>query len=68
MNLYDKVPFVHKDAFVAPNASIIGDVHVGSSSSIWYGCVIRGMFLFELNIAVISCVLVDFDCYQTIGG
>ncbi|KAI3461933.1 hypothetical protein Pfo_018596 [Paulownia fortunei] len=42
MNLFDKVPVVDKDAFVAPSASIIGDVHVGCSSSIWYGCVIRG--------------------------
>ncbi|KAI3450969.1 hypothetical protein Pfo_007634 [Paulownia fortunei] len=42
MNLFDKVPVVDKDAFVAPSASIIGDVHVGSSSSIWYGCILRG--------------------------
>ncbi|KAG6481254.1 hypothetical protein ZIOFF_057850 [Zingiber officinale] len=36
MNLFDKVPNVHKDAFVAPSASIIGDVPVGQESSIWY--------------------------------
>ncbi|KAL8047385.1 hypothetical protein ABFX02_08G238000 [Erythranthe guttata] len=42
MNLFDKAPFVQKDVFVAPSASIIGDVHVGSNSSIWYGCVVRG--------------------------
>lgn len=42
MNLFDKVPVVHKDAFVAPSSSIIGDVHVGRGSSIWYGCVLRG--------------------------
>lgn len=43
MNLFDKVPNVHKDAFVAPSASVIGDVQVGQGSSIWYGCVLRGM-------------------------
>lgn len=42
MNLFDKVPVVEKDAFVAPSASIIGDVHIGRSASIWYGCVLRG--------------------------
>ncbi|EPS71345.1 hypothetical protein M569_03414 [Genlisea aurea] len=42
MNLFDKVPVVHKDAFVAPSASITGDVHIGGGSSIWYGCVLRG--------------------------
>eukprot|EP00252_Welwitschia_mirabilis_P024992 TRINITY_DN7650_c0_g1_i1.p1 TRINITY_DN7650_c0_g1~~TRINITY_DN7650_c0_g1_i1.p1 ORF type:complete len:267 (+),score=61.54 TRINITY_DN7650_c0_g1_i1:175-975(+) len=42
MNLVDKAPSVHKDAFVAPNASLVGDVKVGKGSSIWYGCVLRG--------------------------
>lgn len=42
MNVFDKVPVVDKDAFVAPSASIIGDVQVGRGSSIWYGCVLRG--------------------------
>lgn len=45
MNIFDKVPNVHKDAFVAPGASVIGDVQVGQGSSIWYGCVLRGMFM-----------------------
>ncbi|CAA7056950.1 unnamed protein product [Microthlaspi erraticum] len=42
MNVYDKAPYVNKEAFVAPSASITGDVHVGRGSSIWYGCVLRG--------------------------
>lgn len=42
MNIFDKVPSVDKDAFVAPSASVIGDVSVGRGSSIWYGCVLRG--------------------------
>jgi carbonic anhydrase/acetyltransferase-like protein (isoleucine patch superfamily) len=29
-------------AFVAPNATVIGDVVVGPDSSIWYGAVVRG--------------------------
>ncbi|XP_073031832.1 gamma carbonic anhydrase 1, mitochondrial-like isoform X1 [Primulina eburnea] len=42
MNLFDKSPVVDMDAFVAPSASVIGDVRVGRGSSIWYGCVLRG--------------------------
>ena len=34
-------PQIHPDAFIAPSADIIGDVSVGQSSSVWYGCVLR---------------------------
>jgi carbonic anhydrase/acetyltransferase-like protein (isoleucine patch superfamily) len=33
---------VETDAFVAPNASVIGRVAIGTKSSVWYGAVIRG--------------------------
>ncbi|KAG7592292.1 Trimeric LpxA-like superfamily [Arabidopsis thaliana x Arabidopsis arenosa] len=42
MNVFDKAPVVDKEAFVAPSASVIGDVQIGRGSSIWYGCVLRG--------------------------
>ncbi len=29
-------------AFVAPNASVIGDVSLGQNSSVWYGATVRG--------------------------
>lgn len=45
MNVFDKAPSVDKQAFVAPSASLIGNVHVGPASSIWYGCVLRGKLL-----------------------
>lgn len=48
MNIVDKAPVVDKHAFVAPSASIIGDVQVGRGSSIWYGCVLRGKILCEI--------------------
>lgn len=35
-------PRVDPTVFVAPTASVIGDVSVGAESSIWYGTVIRG--------------------------
>ncbi len=37
-----KRPKVAASAFVAPSAVLIGDVEVGSESSIWFGAVLRG--------------------------
>jgi carbonic anhydrase/acetyltransferase-like protein (isoleucine patch superfamily) len=36
------VPLLASDCFVAPGASVIGDVHLGARSSVWFGAVIRG--------------------------
>jgi len=35
-------PIVSSGVFIAPNASVIGDVVIGESSSIWFGVVVRG--------------------------
>ncbi len=37
-----KVPAIHGSAFVAPTASVIGEVTVGKGSSVWYGATLRG--------------------------
>lgn len=37
-----KQPKIHKDTFIAPNATIIGDVVIEKGASIWYGAVLRG--------------------------
>ena len=37
-----KRPIVADDAFVAPNAAVIGDVVIGAQSSVWFGCTLRG--------------------------
>ena len=37
-----KAPQLAPSAFVAPSASVIGDVTVGEGSSIWYNAVLRG--------------------------
>jgi len=36
-----KRPTVHPEAFVAPTATLIGDVTVEAGASIWYGVVLR---------------------------
>jgi len=35
-------PTLSNDVFIAPSASVIGDVRLGERSSVWYGCVLRG--------------------------
>jgi carbonic anhydrase/acetyltransferase-like protein (isoleucine patch superfamily) len=35
-------PQVAQSAWVAPGAYVIGDVHLGEESSVWYGAVLRG--------------------------
>ena len=48
MNLPNILPFrgespiLQSGAWVAPGATVIGDVHIGQESAIWFGCVIRG--------------------------
>ncbi len=37
-----KTPEVDGSAFVAENATLIGDVTVGEDSSVWFGAVLRG--------------------------
>jgi carbonic anhydrase/acetyltransferase-like protein (isoleucine patch superfamily) len=40
--LGDLAPKIAPDAFIAPNAVLIGDVEIGAGSGIWFGCVLRG--------------------------
>ena len=39
---HGKWPNIHETAFVAPSADVIGEVEIGSHSSIWFQVVIRG--------------------------
>ncbi|MGN6562134.1 MAG: gamma carbonic anhydrase family protein [Thermomicrobiales bacterium] len=38
----DKWPRVADDAYIAPNATLIGDVTIASEASVWFGAVLRG--------------------------
>nr|QWE79116.1 gama-carbonic anhydrase [Neopyropia yezoensis] len=42
MPLEGLAPSVSVDCFVAPNASVIGDVTLGEKVCVWYGAVLRG--------------------------
>ena len=39
-----KSPYVHPEAWIAPTATLVGDVHVEARASIWYGAVLRADF------------------------
>ena len=41
MQIYTKIQ-KGKEVFIAPNATVIGDVAIGDNSSVWFGAVIRG--------------------------
>ncbi|KAL0585059.1 hypothetical protein ABG067_005196 [Albugo candida] len=50
INLYDKQPAIAHDVWVAPNATVIGDVEICNDASVWYNVVIRG----DLNAVTIG--------------
>jgi carbonic anhydrase/acetyltransferase-like protein (isoleucine patch superfamily) len=69
----DKRPQIDETAFIAENAVIIGDVTIGTKSSIWYSCVLRGDMNFirignDTNIQDGTIVHVDSKGYPTILG
>jgi len=45
-----RTPDIARANFVAPNATVIGDVTLGEASSVWYGAVLRG----DINSIVIG--------------
>jgi carbonic anhydrase/acetyltransferase-like protein (isoleucine patch superfamily) len=43
-------PQIHATAFIADGAHVIGDVHIGEQSSIWFNTVVRGdMFYIRIG-------------------
>ncbi|MGH9391564.1 MAG: gamma carbonic anhydrase family protein, partial [Vicinamibacteria bacterium] len=37
----DKNPQIHETAFIAENATVVGDVVIGPDASVWFGSVVR---------------------------
>ncbi|MDR0674539.1 MAG: gamma carbonic anhydrase family protein [Zoogloeaceae bacterium] len=40
--LEHRTPQMGKDAWIAPNATVIGDVHLADRASVWFNAVLRG--------------------------
>lgn len=68
-----KTPQIGKNVFIAPNATVIGDVKIGDNASIWYGTVIRGdmepiTIGANTNIQDNCTVHTDYGCPAIIGS
>ena len=37
-----KAPVIHESVWLAPNSTIVGEVTLGSESTVWFGAVVRG--------------------------
>ena len=66
-------PDVSESAFVDESAQVIGDVHIGSESSMWMNVVVRGDINFirigaRTNIQDLTCVHVVRDTHPTVIG
>jgi carbonic anhydrase/acetyltransferase-like protein (isoleucine patch superfamily) len=64
---------IHPTAFIAPTASIMGEVSLGEESSVWYGAVLRGDMApitigSRTNLQDGTIVHVDSDVPCTIGA
>jgi carbonic anhydrase/acetyltransferase-like protein (isoleucine patch superfamily) len=64
-------PKVHRTAFVADDAVVIGDVEVGEDSSVWFGSVIRGDVNYirigaRTNIQDLTVIHVTTDTHPTV--
>ncbi|MBR0283673.1 MAG: gamma carbonic anhydrase family protein [Selenomonadaceae bacterium] len=44
MPLEGKAPQIHPSVFVAPSATVVGDVVIGEHSSLWFSTIVRGDF------------------------
>jgi carbonic anhydrase/acetyltransferase-like protein (isoleucine patch superfamily) len=70
--LGDLEPTIHPDAYVHPDAVIIGDVRLGALSSVWPGAVLRGddgyISIGERTSIQDNCVLHTTPIFPTIVG
>jgi carbonic anhydrase/acetyltransferase-like protein (isoleucine patch superfamily) len=42
MDISHHPELIHPTSYVAPGATIIGNVHIAAEASVWFGCVLRG--------------------------
>jgi carbonic anhydrase/acetyltransferase-like protein (isoleucine patch superfamily) len=66
-------PRIGRDVFLAPNATIIGDVEIADGASIWFGAVLRGdvgaiRIGPRTNVQDLACIHVTEGLSQTILG
>ncbi len=67
------MPQIPEDCFIAPNATIVGDVVMGKDCSVWFNAVIRGdvnkiRMGNKVNIQDGACIHCTFEKTETILG
>lgn len=67
------MPQIPEDCFVAPNATIVGDVVMGKDCSVWFNAVIRGdvnkiRMGNKVNIQDGACIHCTFEKTETVLG
>ena len=60
-------PIVGEMVYIAPSASIVGDVELGDGSSVWHGAVVRGD-VWKIRIGKLSNIQDACVCHVTTGG
>jgi len=68
-----KEPRWGKDPFIAPNATIVGDVTMGDACSVWFNAVIRGDVNYitmghKVNVQDGACIHCTYQKYPTVIG
>ena len=69
----ESTPLIAETAFIAPGACVVGNVHIGESSSLWFNVVVRGDVNYirigdRTNIQDGAIVHVTRDTHPTIVG
>ena len=74
LSVRGKTPQLGPNCFIAPNATLVGDIKMGADCSIWFNAVVRGDVNFikmgdKVNIQDGACIHCTFEkCGTTIGN
>jgi gamma-carbonic anhydrase len=73
LSLDGHTPRIAPSAFIAENATIIGDVEIGEEASVWFGCVLRAdvgkiRIGARSNLQDLTCVHLTHGLSETIVG
>ena len=73
LTVLDKTPQFGSNCFIAPNATIVGDVKMGNEGSVWFNAVIRGdvnsiVMGNKVNVQDGAVILCSYQKYATIIG
>lgn len=60
-------PRLGEGAYIAPTATVIGDVELGAGSSVWCGAVVRGD-VWRIRVGELSNIQDGCICHVTTGG